>query len=386
MPEPLRWQWWGTVAAASCVLAVSGLLLGTRLTLPMGPWSLGAGLAVGYILVYTRFLLRENRRADGTRPLPTLGIATSITLGRALCFAVLFGFLFIPPPPEWLRWTIALVFLVASLSDLLDGYLARLTDHVTELGARLDVEADALGMLVASALTVHFGILPWPFLGVGLLYYGYRLMLYAREQRGLVNHDLPESGYRRVAGGFGVGFFVVVLFPLFDPPAATWAGVLFIGPVLLSFLRDGLITTGMIQPSAPRYIAIRAVAKRILLGYVPVAARLVLAVSSAILVSVLCEPWLTATGSTVGWSLWGVGTMLLVTLVTVGWMGRLLAHVLLLFVCYALLTFGSDALTMTVLLSTILVMVAGTGRISLWQPEEAILTRTSTDASADSLA
>ncbi|GAB5518111.1 MAG: hypothetical protein RhofKO_03620 [Rhodothermales bacterium] len=353
---------------------------------PIAPWSLGAGLAIGYILVYTRFLLRENHRVGSAEPLPTLGLATSITLVRALCFATLFGFLFIPPPPESMQWMIAVVFLLASLTDLLDGYIARRTDHVTELGARLDVEADALGMLVASGLAVHFGTLPWPFLGVGALYYGYRLMLYAREQRGQVNHDLPESGYRRIAGGFGVGFFVVVLFPLFDPPATTWAGVLFIGPVLLSFVRDGLITTGVIDPNAPRYLTIRDAAKRTLLGDVPVAARLVLALSSAVFVGALCDPWLADGGSSLGWSLWASGTMLLVMLVTVGWMGRLLAHALLLFICYPLIAFVLDALTLTVLLSTIVVMVAGTGRFSLWQPEEAILTRTPVDTNADSLA
>jgi cardiolipin synthase len=52
------------------------------------------------------------------------------------------------------------VFLVAALSDLVDGYLARRFNLVSRLGAVLDPIADKLNMFVATVLLAWQGLLP----------------------------------------------------------------------------------------------------------------------------------------------------------------------------------------------------------------------------------
>jgi CDP-diacylglycerol--glycerol-3-phosphate 3-phosphatidyltransferase len=58
-------------------------------------------------------------------------------------------------PEEWLRYTAIGVFLLASLSDGLDGYIARLYGQISRLGKILDPIADK-GLLLATLLTLAF--------------------------------------------------------------------------------------------------------------------------------------------------------------------------------------------------------------------------------------
>lgn len=77
-----------------------------------------------------------------------LNLPNTLTLSRILVIPV-FVFLFSTPMPER-SVAAACVFLVAALTDLLDGYLARRRGQITNLGKLLDPVADKL--LVASAL------------------------------------------------------------------------------------------------------------------------------------------------------------------------------------------------------------------------------------------
>ena len=78
----------------------------------------------------------------------SLNLPNSITLLRILLIPV-FVWLYLEPTPERALWA-GLVFSAAAFTDFLDGYLARRSGQITNLGKLLDPVADKL--LVASGL------------------------------------------------------------------------------------------------------------------------------------------------------------------------------------------------------------------------------------------
>jgi CDP-diacylglycerol--glycerol-3-phosphate 3-phosphatidyltransferase len=78
----------------------------------------------------------------------SLNLPNSITLLRILLIPV-FVWLYLDPTPERSLWA-GLVFAAAAFTDFLDGYLARRSGQITNLGKLLDPVADKL--LVASGL------------------------------------------------------------------------------------------------------------------------------------------------------------------------------------------------------------------------------------------
>jgi len=82
-----------------------------------------------------------------------INLPNLLTLSRLLLIPV-FVVVFLSPTPE--RSLIAAaVFLVAALTDFLDGYLARRSDQVTQLGRLLDPVADKLLVLSGLILLVQ---------------------------------------------------------------------------------------------------------------------------------------------------------------------------------------------------------------------------------------
>jgi cardiolipin synthase len=79
-----------------------------------------------------------------------LGLANWLTIFRIVLIPVFISLL------VYRRWTIALaVFVLASLTDTLDGYIARHRGRETRLGAFLDPMADKL-LLTASFITLTY--------------------------------------------------------------------------------------------------------------------------------------------------------------------------------------------------------------------------------------
>lgn len=83
-----------------------------------------------------------------------INLPNLLTLSRILLIPV-FVMLFLTPTPERSLWA-ALVFVVAAVTDLLDGYLARRRSQITKLGRLLDPIADKLLVLSGLALLVEF--------------------------------------------------------------------------------------------------------------------------------------------------------------------------------------------------------------------------------------
>jgi CDP-diacylglycerol--glycerol-3-phosphate 3-phosphatidyltransferase len=62
-------------------------------------------------------------------------------------------------PEEWLRWAAVAVFVIAAVSDGLDGWIARRFNQRSALGVVLDPIADK-GLLLAAIITLS--LYPWP--------------------------------------------------------------------------------------------------------------------------------------------------------------------------------------------------------------------------------
>ena len=93
----------------------------------------------------------NSRKGDQMNPLMTL--PNLLTLARILLIPVFIIVFYLPW--VWAHVAAAVVFMVASFTDWLDGYFARKLEQMTPFGAFLDPVADKL--LVASSLLLLVG-------------------------------------------------------------------------------------------------------------------------------------------------------------------------------------------------------------------------------------
>ncbi|WP_420640803.1 CDP-alcohol phosphatidyltransferase family protein [Candidatus Leptofilum sp.] len=385
--ERLKRRWFGTVIGWGTAVALSYIWLrqvwqpefaNRWLWLTLPPllyclWVLGRYLA-------------ENKRAGETVVLTTFGWGNRLTLLRGLAISMVAGFLFSPWPEGWLAWLPMLLYTAADIADYLDGYLARITNHATALGERLDMEYDGLGMLIVSLLAVWYGQLPWWYLVLGLARYLFVFGLWLRARRGLPSYDLAPSVHRRVFAGFQMGFMSAVLWPIMPPEFATIAGTTFAIPTALGFLRDWLLVTGQLDPHNARYRQVQQWLYQMTTYWLPPLLRLALASCVSAIFLALRQAWPPPTWVDLFTS-WGlplpaflavVAMILLLlggALVLLGAMGRLAAFWLVFPLGFDMVTRGLDWANGLGLVTAVCLMLLGTGPLSRWKPEERFLLR-----------
>ena len=231
---------WRFATAAGGVVCTAGILLSG---LPLGGGLLGFTVFAGVVA----FAARE----PPPRP---LGLANRLTLVRLAVLAALAGCgLAATALPEarlaLAGWGPCLAYAAAALADYADGAIARRTRTTSAFGARLDAEADALGLAAASGIAVFAtGTLPAWYLLAGFGRYLFGAALAVEERLGRRVRDLPPSPFRRRLAGFQMGLVAVCLAPFIEPEWAPPATMALGAPFLLGFARDYLIGTGRIDP------------------------------------------------------------------------------------------------------------------------------------------
>lgn len=327
-------------------------------------WLLAAGALTLYQVLFLWRHLSENHLKENEALLfSNLGLANWLTIIRAVFTAALSGFLLGPWPQGWLAWLPSILYLVSSIMDYLDGFAARVTGRTTVLGERLDMMWDSAALLFAAALAVRYGQAPVPFLLVGLARYFYLAGLWwlGRQRRQV--YDLLPSRIRRPFAGMMMGFVAVILMPVYAPPATLVASVLFMIPFLIEFSWDWLTVSGQIHRAQQAQLSPRSRWLRII---VPLAARVILVIALIeLIVHALRMDDLPLSMLVVA----GIGALALL----LGAAGRVFALVVLLMAGFGLRSFPTELRFWFILLISTLSMMVGTGRYSLWKPEDWLL-------------
>ena len=120
----------------------------------------------------------------GETQVTNVNLPNFLTVSRILLIPV-FVVLFSTPTPERSLWA-AFVFVLAAVTDVLDGYVARRSGQITKLGRLLDPIADKLLVLSGLFLLVGLGqVAAW----VAIV---------------ITGRELAVTGVRAIAGSVGV--------------------------------------------------------------------------------------------------------------------------------------------------------------------------------------
>lgn len=231
---------WRFATAAGGLAAIAGIVFAG---LPLASGLAGFALLFGVVA----FAAREP-------PPAPLGLANRLTLARLAVVAALAGCgLSAALTPEAGRalagWMPCLVYTAAALGDYADGAVARRTGTTSRFGARLDAEADALGLAAASGIAVlGSGVLPLWYLAAGFGRYLFGVALFLEARLGRRVRELPPSPFRRRLAGFQMGLVAVCLAPFIEPAWAPPATLALGAPFLAGFGRDYLIASGRLDP------------------------------------------------------------------------------------------------------------------------------------------
>jgi phosphatidylglycerophosphate synthase len=273
------------------------------------------------------------------------------------------GFLGLDSAGRTWAWAPTLLYTTIAVLDNFDGRLARRSGMATPMGARLDMEYDALGNLAGYAVAVRFGQLPPAFLTLGFLRYVFVVSHWVLEKRGRRSLALPESRARRIVASLQSGFLVGVLWPTVRPPVTTVAAALMGGALLASFGRDWLVSAGWVDAGDQAYRRAGKWVSEALFVFLPIPIRVA---AAALMASSAVQPALSAPLGT-AWA--RLGMVVAAGMLVLGAAARAAA---LAFLAAIALWAGDTAAPagLGIVAGCGLVILLGSGASSLWEPEK----------------
>jgi CDP-diacylglycerol--glycerol-3-phosphate 3-phosphatidyltransferase len=319
-------------------------------------------------------LVSNHSHLEEGRLFATLGAANWITLLRAAAIVGVAGVLplslqpdLLLPTQNKLAWVPGIIYLVISILDLLDGYVARRQGRETELGKQLDIATDAAGLLVASLLAVVLGRLPPIYLLVGVAYYPFVFGIWLRQRRAMPLVALQSRPYARIIAGCQMGLVAMALLPIFKPTFTYLAAYIFMIPLLSGFLRDWLVVSCQIKTNADQQSSLDRWMRSLARKPLPLALRIII-LTCGITTLAIDDIFQTHL-------FWILAYSFCCLLAVVGFMGRSAALLLILLLASNQSPFGITVLSETLFAAAAALVLTGTGTMSLWVPEETILYR-----------
>jgi CDP-diacylglycerol--glycerol-3-phosphate 3-phosphatidyltransferase len=207
-----------------------------------------------------------------------------------------------------------------------------------------------------------------------LAYYFFIVGIWWRQQRHLPLIALQSRPYSRIIAGFQMAVVALAMLPIFNPDFTFFVAYLVMTPLLAGFVRDWLVVSCRIETDDSQQTVLDHWAKLVLTQYLPLALRLIILVAGG---------WLVLVGGDgyPGNPFWQWGLSLSCLLAAIGCMGRSAALLLSLLLSSNLTPFGTFLASQVLFGAAATLMLTGTGRLSVWSPEERILYRRNLDGS-----
>lgn len=212
-------------------------------------WLISSVFISLYILGFVWYNLEESGSINQMKSFLGLGFANFITLIRGMLLFSLAGFIILPRLEGPLIWIPGLLYGGSLGGDYLDGYVARHLDTETVLGAKLDMELDSLGVLIASLVAYSYGMIPiWVLITVGSVRYIFVSGKLIRKKMGKPVFELTDKTSRLIIADVLRVFLFIAILPIFDSSltriSASLLAIIFLG----GFVRDWFIVIGAIEP------------------------------------------------------------------------------------------------------------------------------------------
>ena len=321
------------------------------------------------VLVFVHFqfgyYLQQNHPPGKKILYPSVGIANHITIARGWGISLMAGFIFLPLSESIFSrslavWLPGFIYLLIALADCLDGLFSRVSQRTSVLGQKLDVEMDALGLLIASVLSIIWGRLPMAYLFVGLCYYIFQFGKWVLKRRGKIVYPLKERPFARVMAGIQMVFVGLSLLPLFAVSLLHLAAFCFLLPFLAGFIWDFLTIQNL--PTETIRMKVKKLTG-VAFSVLPLASRI------GILIS--CWPVAGMLRSNGGMTVSGIW-LILSAMIIFGCLGRFAAIIAACLLAYAAEIVITFPITGAFSACIVLIMT-GTGHYSWWCPEDKLM-------------
>lgn len=169
---------------------------------------------------------------------PSFGYANGVTAARAamvtyICAIAAFSDGF--GVDESLTWLVVCLSAAALAMDGVDGYLARRYRQESPLGARFDMEIDALLILALSVCVVILDKAAWWAVAIGLMRYAFVL---ATRWEPRLGTELPPSFRRKLVCVVQGGALCIAVAPAVSPAISAWIVAGALASLTYSFAAD----------------------------------------------------------------------------------------------------------------------------------------------------
>jgi phosphatidylglycerophosphate synthase len=172
------------------------------------------------------------------------GAANAVTAIRTAIVSLLAATVFFAidmHAPASVLWIMIGLVMLALILDGFDGYLARALAQESDLGARFDMEVDALLILVLSAAALFLDKAGVWVLAIGLMRYGFIAAQYALPALGA---PLPPSTRRKAICVVQVAALCIILVPVVQQPFSSAIAAAALALLAYSFAVDTFFLLG----------------------------------------------------------------------------------------------------------------------------------------------